>query len=270
MENENKPELLTIELAPDVRMEFVTVPAGKFIMGSDKNKDEDAREDELPQHTVTLAAFWIGKYPVTNLQYQVFVQAKGVNAPKDWQDGQFPDGKEDHPVSNVSWEEAEAFCQWATGLLQAGPSASLAKDVRMPTEAEWEKAARGTDGRLYPWGNRHPDDTLCNFTEIIKDTTPVGKYSPQGDSPYGCVDIAGNVWEWTADYHSADYYQKSPKNNPHGPDTGMSRVVRGGAMNSLDILVRCAARSRFRHTLRYRNIGFRCAASCVIRRPQKA
>jgi formylglycine-generating enzyme required for sulfatase activity len=261
MENEIKPELLTIELAPDVHMEFVPVPAGKFIMGSDKSKDEDARDDELPQHKVTLSAYWIGKHPVTNLQYQAFVQAKGVNAPKHWQDGQIPVGKENHPVVNVSWQETEAFCQWATTLLQASPSASLAKKVRLPTEAEWEKAARGTDGRFYPWGDEAPGLTTCNYSEIVKDTTPVGQFSPQSDSPYGCVDMAGNVWDWTADWYNPGYYQNSPKKNPQGPDTGQAHALRGGALNSLNILVRCAARTRFGPALRFTNIGFRCAAS---------
>ena len=263
MENENTTELLIIELAPDVRMEFIQIPAGKFIMGSDKSKDEDARDDELPQHNVTLSAYWIGKHSVTNLQYQAFVQAKGVSAPKHWQDGQIPAGKENHPVVNVSWLEAEAFCQWASERLRAGAPAALAKKVRLPTEAEWEKAARGMDGRLYPWGDPAPTITMCNYTEVVKDTTPVGQYSPQSDSPYGCVDMAGNVWDWTADWYNPTYYQASPKRNPQGPETGQARVLRGGAMNSLDILIRCAARTRFAPTLLYNNIGFRCAASKI-------
>jgi formylglycine-generating enzyme required for sulfatase activity len=261
MENENIPELLTIELAPEVHMEFVPVPAGKFIMGSDKSKDEEARDDEFPQHNVTLSAYWIGKYPVTNLQYRAFVEAKGVTAPTHWEGGKIPDGKETHPVVNISWQDAEAFCQWATTLLQASTSASLAKKIRLPTEAEWEKASRGTDGRLFPWGNEMPDDKRCNYTELVGDTTPVGQYSPQSDSPYGCVDMVGNAWEWTTDWHHAEYYQKSPRRNPKGPDSGQARVLRGGAMNSLAVLIRCAARTRFHPTLRYKNIGFRCAAS---------
>ena len=111
--------------------------------------------------------------------------------PAHWREGKIPQGKDHHPVVNVSWEDARSFCQWANQV--------TGQALCLPTEAEWEKAARGTDGQIYPWGNQPPEDKLCNFGMNILDTTSVGSYSPQGDSPYGCADMAGNVWEWCDD-----------------------------------------------------------------------
>jgi serine/threonine-protein kinase len=186
----------TLTLTTPVKMEFVLVPAGEFLMGSDPAKDKYANDDEQPQHVLTLPDYYIGKYPVTNAQYAAFVQATGHEAGDKWlKKGwlsagkiQFPSGGEDHPAIYVSWHDAVAFCRWA----------SQQSDylIRLPTEAEWEKAARGTDGRIYPWGNQPPTAELCNFRRGVGDTTPVGKYSPQGDSPYGVADMSGNVWEW--------------------------------------------------------------------------
>ena len=162
-----------------IHLELVRVPAGPFLMGDDK-------------HTVDLPEFYIGKYPVTNQQYAAFVQASKARAPDHWKEGKIPAGKENHPVVYVKWDEAVAFCQW---LSQAS-----GHEVRLPSQAEWEKAARGADGRTYPWGNEPPPNPdLCNFKDSgIGDTTPVDRY-PNGASPYGALDMAGNVWEWTAD-----------------------------------------------------------------------
>ena len=133
----------------------------------------------------------------------------------------------EHPVVNVNWDQANAYATWAGG--------------RLPTEAEWEKACRGTDGRIYPWGDEPPTAELANFANNVGDTTPVGSY-PNGASPYGALDMAGNVWEWTADWYAADYYANSPPANPPGPATGDVRVVRGGAFDYNENDVRCAAR----------------------------
>ncbi|HQY93952.1 SUMF1/EgtB/PvdO family nonheme iron enzyme, partial [Caldilinea sp.] len=140
---------------PPVSFDWVEIPAGAFLMGSDKQKDAQARDNELPQHTVPLPAYRIARVPVTNIQYLAFVQATGQKTPQHWKDGQIPEGKEEHPVVYVSWQDAVAFCKWAsevTGTM-----------IRLPTEAEWEKAARGTDGRLSPWGDEKPTQDLCNF-----------------------------------------------------------------------------------------------------------
>jgi formylglycine-generating enzyme required for sulfatase activity len=163
--------------------DWVTIPAGEFLMGSDKQKDPLADDDETLQHRVYLPEYCIARVPVTNAQYLAFVKATGHKSPYHWQDGRVPDGKENHPVVNVSWRDTQGFCKWAK--------------VRLPSEAEWEKAARGTDGRRWPWGDEPPDNKLCNFDDNGYDTMPVGAY-PNGASPYGCLDMAGNVWEWTS------------------------------------------------------------------------
>ncbi len=252
-EEERKRKEQTITLAPGVTMEFVRVPAGAFLMGSDPKRDKQAQPDEQPQHTVTLDEYRIGKYPVTNRQYQAFVQASGQKAPDHWENNTIPAGKENHPVVYVSWQAASDFCAWAAKISGAR--------VRLPSEAEWEKAARGTDGRVYPWGDQAPDAQRCNFNNNVNDTTPVGKYSPQGDSPYGCADMAGNVWEWAADWYESSYYGKSPASNPTGPASGQYRVLRGGSWYfNFDVL-----RSAFRfNVVPARSIsyfGFRCARS---------
>ena len=197
--------------------EMVRVPAGEFLYGEDKQK-------------LNLPEFWIDKTPITNAEYARFVAATKCAAPQHWK-GQSP-AKEiaEHPVVNVSHEDATAYAK------RAGK--------RLPSEQEWEKAARGTDGRTYPWGDQQPTDKLCNFGQNIKSTTSVGKYSPQGDSPYGCVDMAGNVWEWTAsDYNDAN------------------KVLRGGSWSDLASYVRTADRRNITPAFRYDDIGFRCVAA---------
>ena len=250
-EAEEKRRELTIDLGNGVSMEFVRVPAGKFLMGSDPGKDKQTSDDETPQHTVVLDEYRIGKYPVTNRQYQVFVQAAGYRSPGHWSNGEFPSGNADHPVTYVSWEDASAFCKWASTLNQT--------EVRLPTEAEWEKAARGPDGRIYPWGDKIPDKKSCNFNNNIGDTSPVGNYSPQGDGPYGCADLAGNVWEWVADWYDEGYYKKSPANNPGGPDSGSYRVMRGGSWFDVEYVLRVSCRNWGAPDLWCYFIGFRCA-----------
>ncbi|MCS7011366.1 MAG: bifunctional serine/threonine-protein kinase/formylglycine-generating enzyme family protein [Anaerolineales bacterium] len=243
-----------ISLGASVSILFVCVPAGPFPMGSPQG---DGHPDEHPQHEVYLDEYWIGKTPVTNRQYEVFVRATGWQSPSHWKNGCVPSGKEDHPVVNVSWDDAVAFCEWLSRV--------SGKKIRLPTEAEWEKAARGTDGRMYPWGYKRPSKNMCNFApgalSFGEGTTPVGRYSPQGDSPYGCVDMAGNVWEWTADWYAADYYRFSPTRNPSGPVNGRGRVLRGGAWVSDENAIRSAYRYWSLPNGRNDRIGFRCAFS---------
>ncbi len=217
---------------------MVRVPAGEFLYGDDKE-------------TRTLPEFWIDKTPVTNAEFARFVKATGYQTTaekrgssyaytgKDWKetkgtDWRHPGGPKtdiqalaDHPVIHVSWQDAVAYAEWA--------------GKRLPTEEEWEKAARGTEGRTYPWGNQKPTRELCNFAQNEKGTTPVGRYSPQGDSPYGCVDMAGNVWQWTA-----DDYDKSTK------------VVRGGSWGNDAYYVRSAYRSGNAPSISNDLVGFRC------------
>jgi len=242
---------LTLMLAPDATLDFVRIPAGEFLMGSDPQMDPDALENEQPQRKVQLEAYWLSKHPVTNATYAAFVQATRHSLPRHWANGKIPAGEENHPVVNVSWEDAAAFCAWA--------SQATGREVRLPTEAEWEKAARGADGRLYPWGNAAPDASRCNFGQHEQGTTPVGQYSPRGDSPYSCTDMAGNVWEWCADGYDANFHKSSSARNPQGPVHGRSRLLRGGSWYVEGRYVRCAHRFRGAPNYIFGLIGFRCA-----------
>lgn len=225
-----------LRLAPGVDLELVEVPAGKFQMGSDFTLDPDATPEEQPRHAVMLSSYRIGRYPVTNLQYRAFVQASGYPPPRDWPGGSIPTGEEQHPVTCVRWRDAQAFCSWANRL-PGGRGLSL------PTEAEWEKAARGpVSTNFYPWGPALPRPDQANFGRNVGHPTPVGAYSPQGDSPYGCADLAGNVWEWVNDWYSSSYYRLSPAVNPPGPAQGGLRVLRGGSWLNPPALIRCATR----------------------------
>jgi formylglycine-generating enzyme required for sulfatase activity len=209
------------------------VPPGSFVMGSDGGRDPQARDREFPQHKVTLPGYWIGRYPVTVSQFRAFVEASGYQ-PTDV--GSL-EGSGDQPVAVVTWHDALAFCNWLSE--RAGVS------VTLPSEAEWEKAARGIDGRIYPWGDAPPDESRCNSGRRMEETTPVDWYSPQGDSPYGCADMAGNVWEWTRSLLRK--YPYDPKDGREELETGRRsgglRVLRGGSFLDDVKSVRCACRS---------------------------
>jgi formylglycine-generating enzyme required for sulfatase activity len=195
----------------DMQDAMVCVPASTFLYGDGKE------ERELPE-------YWIGSVPVTNAEYARFVAAAGYEPPEHWGGKVPPRLIADHPVTYVSWYDAMIYADWM--------------DKRLLAEEEWEKAARGIDGREYPWGAWK--EGCCNSKEAgIGTTTPVGRYSPQGDSPWGCVDMAGNIFEWTA---SID---------------GNYRVLRGGSFNHSRDLARCAFRIRHKPSYRYRNLGFR-------------
>jgi formylglycine-generating enzyme required for sulfatase activity len=228
-------------------------------MGSDPAKDKSTHSNERSQHPVHLSEFYIAKYPVTNKQYDTFVRAADHSFPKHWENGKIPLDKKNHPVVWVSWNDALAFCKWL--------SRETGRNFRLPTEAEWEKAARGTDGRIYPWGNDPPTPELCNFDKRGYDTTPVDQYSPQGDSPYGCADMAGNVWEWTLSLWGKGLTIPD-FGYPYNPDDGREdvsaseriyRIWRGGAMHTPYTQVRCASRSKFNPGFQDGYLGFRVA-----------
>lgn len=214
-------------------IEFVKVPAGNFLMGT-SDKVEDASGDEKPRHTVDLPyEYFMGRFPVTNEQYAEYVKAVGSKHPvSGWEK------KQDHPVVDVSWNDAMVYCKWFSDLLKDKLPVGLA--LRLPTEAEWEKAARGQKGLLYPWGDLF-DKTKCNTNEGGKgDTTPVGAYSPQGDSPYGCADMSGNVGEWTRSIYRPYPYQAN--DGREDVQAKGNRVLRGGSFCYGAWNARCAYR----------------------------
>jgi formylglycine-generating enzyme required for sulfatase activity len=235
-----------IERVKPFEPEMVLIPAGDFLMGSDPTKDKDAEEIEQPQHTLYLPDYHLAKTPLTNAQYAAFVQATGHEQPEHWKGGKPPSGKEDHPVVWVSWHDAVAYYRWLSEV--------TGRPYRLPSEAEWEKGARGTDGRLWPWGNEW-DAKRCNTIESGKgDTTPVGAY-PQGASPYGLLDMAGNVWEWM---------RSVVKSYPYDPDDGRedleaegARVLRGGSWSNIQFYARCVERDWYYPDDSLDTFGFR-------------
>lgn len=216
-------------------VEFVKVPAGKFLMGS-SDSDKQAHDAEKPQHVVDLPYdFYIARFPITSEQFAAYLQAKGVKDPESkWQ---FP-WEHDHPVVDVSWKDAMAYCQWLNDLRKGELPSGLI--LRLPTEAEWEKAARGVQGNMWPWGNIF-DKSKCNTLEHSEIyTTPVGTYSPHGDAPYGCADMSGNVWEWT---HSLSRdYPYDAQDGRESESVEDSRVLRGGSFAYGKEFARCASR----------------------------
>ncbi len=234
---------------------LVKVPAGKFTMGSN-----DGGVDEKPIHEVHLDAFWIDRTEVTVEAYRKCVDAGGCAAAGtgrgcNWRDvtdgGCDPENfhREERPVNCVDWNQAVGYCSWA--------------GERLPTEAEWEKAARGVDGRTYPWGNAPASRAYAVMDDGGDDrdadsTRPVGSL-PRGRSPYGALDMAGNVWEWVSDWYAKDYYASTPFRNPSGPSSGTQRVVRGGAWDDHPEGVRASIRDQDSPTVSSYDVGFRCA-----------
>ncbi|MCF6158283.1 MAG: tetratricopeptide repeat protein [wastewater metagenome] len=246
----NREEIMGEALAEQKKnYTSVTIPAGKFIMGSD-----DSREDSYPQHAVYLDAYEIDRYEVTNAQYWEFLEYmkktndhskcfKGEPSGKDhtprfWENEYY--NNPDYPVVRIDWYDAYAYAAWA--------------GKRLPTEAEWEKAARGADGRKYPWGNEW-DPARCHLSG---DPKPVGSVE-SGKSIYGCYDMSGSVYEWCADWYHHTYYQESPSKNPKGPDKGLRRVIRGGSHFSQPFQTRTDTRKSEQPELFNQALGFRCA-----------
>jgi formylglycine-generating enzyme required for sulfatase activity len=225
---------------------WVHLPGGSFAMGSDRG-----RQNQRPVHRVTLSPFWISRFPVTNGDYAISVQETGKQPPEHWEDGKVPAGLENHPVVRVAWSDAEAFCTWLTRRLQ---SARRKGKAALPTEAQWEFAARGEEGREYPWGSEPPDARRANFDGNAGGTTPVGAY-PAGATPEGVHDLAGNVWEWCRDRFGA--YSNEDQRDPTGPGQGTSRVLRGGSFLSEPSALRGASRYDNRPGGRYDVFGFR-------------
>ena len=222
---------------------MVSIPAGEFTMGS-----QDGDADERPAHKVYVDAFSIDVYEVTVGQYAEFLRSGEVRAPLDWKTIN-QSANQKRPVANVDWADAVAYCKWA--------------GKRLPTEAEWEKAARGTDGRIYPWGNDPPTPFHANYGKMgshdYETLAPVGTLEA-GKSPYGIYEMAGNVWEWVSDWYDNDYYKNSPQQNPGGPSMGGFKVIRGGSWTSSPRNLRSA--DRYWDPPSFRSLyfpGFRCA-----------
>jgi formylglycine-generating enzyme required for sulfatase activity len=245
------------QLARALDSSMVYVPEGEFPMGSDLGDP-----DEHPQRVVYLDSLEIDRYEVTNVQYRRFLLASGGDGPRrwpgrylhlwferapDWSGDRYPPGEARHPVVGVRLEEAAEYCAWV--------------NKRLPTEAEWEKAARGTDGRVYPWGNAWNAGRANTGDEGAHYTRPVGSY-PSGASPYGALDMAGNVWEWVSDLYDRQYYTWAPQRNPHGPSSGTGeKILRGGAWDSSPDQARASYRNATHFFGPNFRVGFRCARS---------
>jgi formylglycine-generating enzyme required for sulfatase activity len=276
------PSEPTYTISPKDGMDLIEVPAGNFLMGSTQQEVDDAQSgcgyfcngpafnDELPQHTVYLDTFLIDKTHVTNTMYALCVAAGTCQPPSSsdsythsnyYNDQQYAN----YPVINVSWYDAENYCAWA--------------GRQLPTEAQYEKAARGTDGRIYPWGNQPPAGNLVNGADVnvsvyefpfrnpsvndgYADIAPVGTY-PAGASPYGALDMVGNVTNWVADWYNEDYYATSPSDNPTGPENGQVRVSKGGTWNSAVVDLRVARRHVAPPNYSQYTVGFRCAVNLI-------
>jgi formylglycine-generating enzyme required for sulfatase activity len=229
-------------------MEMMYVPEGEFMMGAN---DEDSYDDEVPYHPVYLSAFWMDKFEVTTEQYARCVNAGACSAPNATSSAMKTSYYGNslynrYPVLHIDWQQASDYCAWAGG--------------RLATEAEWEKAARGDDGRVYPWGSQSPSCQLANMNvdgECVGDTVAVGSY-PDGASPYGIMDLAGNVEEWIYDWIDVEYYQNSPYENPQGAASGEERGVRGGSWFDIARYVRTSMRWWQEPFDSSDKIGFRC------------
>lgn len=236
---------------------WVEIPGGSFWMGAQKEDrdapgyDPEAGDRECPVRRVTVSPFHLARHPVTNAEYAVFVEETRKDPPAHWEGGWIREGEEEHPVVNVSWKDAAAFCEWLSGRIFKSGEEQL---VRLPTEAEWEYAARGEEGRRYPWGDAVPTEELANFGRNVGDTTPVGSY-PDGATPEGVHDLAGNVLEWCED--SFGPYPPEDEKDPSGQSSGAPRVLRGGAITGEPRSLRGAFRVGAHPEDRLDLIGFR-------------
>ena len=240
-----KSKSLMTSPIPDTPM--VEIPAGPFVMGSD---GAQALEDERPAHRVWLRGFSIDAEEVTTAQYAAFLAADKRGAPWQWETVDLLQHA-DRPVIGVDWHDADAFCRW--------------KGKRLPTEAEWEKAARGTDGRSYPWGNQVPTTELANFAlgarfSYNQVLLPVRSHE-QGKSPYGLYHMAGNAYEWVQDWYGTNYYEISPDRDPQGPIQGQFKVLRGGSWSDLPKYLLTYGRFKLLPDTKNSYTGFRCAMS---------
>lgn len=235
---------------------IILIPEGEFAMGCDihQNAGFDCGFDELPLHSVYISAYFIDRYEVTNGQYQQCVEDGHCQEPMYKNSATrasyyYNPKYRDYPVVAVTWNEANEYCHWVGG--------------RLPTEAEWEKAARGTHPQAYPWGNQTPDCNLANSYDnktgrsCVGDTVKVGSY-PEGASVYGVMDMAGNVWEWVNDWYNAEYYRSSPLSDPLGVGVGQDKVIRGGGFDYSWVKLRTAYKSNHHPDTRHLSFGFRC------------
>ncbi len=232
----------TAAISPHKGQPMVLIPAGEFAMGSDRGQD-----DEQPVHRVSIKAFYLDALEVTVSRYAEFLMSQKPDPPFKWNEAS--DGPHvNKPVVGVNWYDARDYCRWV--------------GRRLPTEAEWELAARGTDGRMYPWGSTHPTKGHANAGQTkwrgYDTLTNVGQFE-LGKTPNGVYDLAGNLWEWVADWYDAAYYQFSPRENPSGPSAGPLRVLRGGAWNNDSKAIRSANRAGYAPDDRRNDVGFRCA-----------
>lgn len=220
--------------------EMVHIPAGRFYMGS----NIESYGEENPERRITLKGYFIDKFEVTNIHYKDFIDATDRRAPVHWRNGTFPEGRvAHHPVTNVSWHDVKAYAEWV--------------GKRLPTEAEWERAARGDERREYPWGKASSLD-FANFGNPQGNTTPCDNY-PGGVSPFGVWDMCGNVGEWVEDWYDPKYYTRSPDTDPTGPEEGSLKVYRGGGYHGNRIDIRAAQRHSALPAMYQQYIGFRCA-----------
>jgi len=226
-------------------MTMLRIEAGEFQMGD----DESAFRVERPAHLVQLDEYWMDQSEVSNAQYRLCVDTEACVAPSSWEN---PDFNADDQPALVTWGQAEDYCQWVDG--------------RLPTEAEWEKGARGTDGRKWPWGNefQHGLASLSGDSDGYGFTAPVGSF-PAGASPYGLLDMAGNAAEWVADWYDADYYATSPSRNPAGPSSGEQKVLRSSISNAGGGPEKCRCTARYPADPEHPvwTYGFRCVSTAV-------
>jgi formylglycine-generating enzyme required for sulfatase activity len=231
---------------------MVLIPAGEFQRGRtfvwsdyDVQWYPNPAKDDTPVKKITLDAFYMDESEVTNDRYAAFVKAAKHSPPYYWIKGEVPKGKEKHPVVNVSWDDASAFCAY--------------EGKRLPTEAEWERACRGPeDGKMFPWGDRDPTLKDAHYGALDGPTSVCTK----AKNAYGLCDIIGNVWEWTADWYERKYYDVAPDRNPKGPEAGLYRTLRGGSwFDQPKLFLTCSYRSWARQAERSPTIGFRCVKS---------